>query len=205
MKKALIGAVALIIVGLITYMGVRYSTDHAHASPSVSQTSTKGSNVAVTGDSNNVVAGNSGPTVVSFGQTGGVTALNYYKITQITQVIASHPASTPDHTSGPAYQIDTAKKTITFHPKSGTWGNPFVAVPKKELGPVPPHLSVEGQSSLAVSESTIIFEGDTLQELSSTIAASPQSQYTLRYINLPSYFLFGDRSGPTYKAAHLDQ
>jgi hypothetical protein len=192
-----------VITGIFTFRGARYTADHTHSTPTVTQSSTKGSNVAVTGDSNNVVAGNTGPTVVSIGQSGGVTALNYYNITQVTQVMAAHPNTGPTKATGATYKLDSANKTITVRPKSGVWDKPFIAVPVNQVGSIQPHLSSESQLSIPITQAYIVFEGDSLKEFSSSAAsATPQSGYILRYISLPTYFIFGDRNGPIYKANH---
>jgi hypothetical protein len=209
-KIAIIGGcfllLATIISSIFAYRSAQYAADHTHSTPTVTQSSTKGSNVAVTGDSNNVVADNTGPTVVSIGQSGGVTALNYYNITQVTRVIATHSNTGPTKATGAIYKLDSSNKTITFHPKSGAWSTPFIAVPINQVESIQPHLSSESQLSMPVTQAYIVIEGDSLKEFSSSAAsATPGSGYILHYATLPTYFIFGDRNGPIYKANHLDQ
>ena len=173
------------------------------AKPAINQKNTTGPNVAVQGDSTkpNIIAGGSGTTIGSIGQTGGVTAQYNYQIT--FAVSFNRPGRTTAGKAANGYTlfVDTATKTIHFKPRSGQWDCPFAAIPRQEKDSVNPHLASESGTSIAVGSATMPFEGDTLyRQATSDRPATPSSGFLFHYDQKPSSILFGDLKGNAYKA-----
>jgi hypothetical protein len=206
-RNRIIVAVIAGVFVLVGYYVYGKLTSPGSGKPAINQKNTTGPNVAVQGDSTkpNVIAGGSGTTIASIGQTGGVTAQYYYQIT--FAVSFNRPGRTTGGKAAKGYIffLDTATKTIHFKPKSGQWDCPFAAIPRQEKDSVNPHFDSESGTSIAAGSATMPFEEETLyRQSTSDRPATPSSGFLLHYDQKPSSILFGDLKGNAYKAI-LDQ
>lgn len=202
LKTTIIIAGSTIAAALITYWGTKYAADRNKSAPTVSQKSTFGSNSSISGDSDNAIIQNgSGPKAASIGQSGGITAgslsVNLYPV--LLPKNLGRPSSSKPPKS-PTCWLDTAKKIIHIAPRAGQWDTPFVAFPASEKDVIQPHFSPDNKESIAVGQSTFSFYEDSIWALSTaSLPATPEMGYQLHYEKRPSYVLFGNLNGPTYK------
>jgi len=218
-KEIIKGVFAVIVVAVGGYFALR----KAKAEPTLSVKVDSGSAVVVGkdvnqngnqnivagrdvkvsyGDTNKTKAGRAGDTynVKSDHQTGGITAgkVELYNVTVVT------PGENKDSLSSPnnyQFQVDSVHKIISVHPKYGSWTKTFIGIPKSEKSEVQPHFMNSIREIRSMKTDSILFQGDSLYFIASNAdPASEDISYSLHYVSLPHYLVFGNYPKPLYKA-----
>jgi hypothetical protein len=127
--------------------------------------------------------------------------INYYQITaKDVQVLVESPQAVSAD-SGFICLIDTVARVIRIGPKQGSWDSTTVAIPRAEKATVNPVLRPEDRKTVTVQSGPFIVKGLPVYLMTTNgVPATAQFPYELQYDKLPTEILFGNFSGPMFKA-----
>lgn len=96
--------------------------------------------------------------------------------------------------------IDTVNKLIDIQPKAGSWAAPFFGFALAEKDDVKPHMAVSNKASINVSTASYIIADKEILGLKGNLTATTNIlSYSVHYISLPTYIIFGNYPSPLYK------
>ena len=138
-------------------------------------------------------------------QTGGITAKEV--IVLHSAMYFSNSGNKPAIKQRDNYScvIDTAEKLISFRPKVGIWNATFAGIPNGEKEKVSPHFINQQKNIQFIGPSVYKIGNDSVYAIRAVNnPASNQQAYSLKYKELPSYFIFGDYPSTLYKVGLSD-
>jgi hypothetical protein len=138
--------------------------------------------------------------VTSNNQKGGLTVGKLIINKNVTLVVKGDSSDSGIVPNNFQVEIDTLTQIITMQPKIGSWTTPFIGIPASEEEFIEPHFSSKNKVINAKKFKAYYSKIDTLAAM--TTGGSPSTKdffYSLHYVNLPSYVIFGNYPGPLYR------
>jgi len=221
--KEIIGGSAIVIASIIATLSTCNSCKNAKAEPTQSVKVDSGSvvvagkNIIQQGGKNVIAGGNatvyygdtnkgkqvkSGETYItkSVNQKGGLTVgkIELYNLTVIAPDKYKDSLSSPDNYK---FHVDSIHKIISVQPKYGSWTQTFLGIAKSEKPKVQPHFMNSIRDIRSMKTDSILFQGDSLYFITTNAdPASKEISYSVHYVTLPQYLVFGNFPYPLYKA-----